>query len=95
MSEFNSEYIKNALEKIRVSTKVIEEMNNLNVFRDGLLDNAIGPIYDVAYSLLKSICNVDNKDDEIDDTVFAEFSDYLSGRKYENIDEFINWLNKK
>ena len=94
MSEFSPEYIKNVLEKIRVSTKVIQELDDLDIFRDGLLDNAIGPIYDVAYSLLKSICKMNNKDEDSDDIIFAEFTDYLSGRKYENIDEFINWLEE-
>ena len=94
MSEFSPEYIKSTLEKIRVSTKVIEELDNLDIFRDGLLDDAIGPIYDVAYSLLKSICNINDKDEDVDEVIFAEFSDYLSGRKYENIDEFINWLEE-
>lgn len=94
MSEFNPEYIKGVLEKIRVSTKVIEELDNLSIFRDGLLDNAIDPIYDVAYSLLKSICNINDKDEDTNEAVFIEFSNYLSGKKYENIDEFINWLKE-
>lgn len=94
MSEFSPEYIKNVLEKIRVSTKVIQELDDLDIFRNGLLDDAIGPIYDVAYSLLKSICKMNNKDEDADDIIFAEFTDYLSGRKYENIDEFINWLEE-
>lgn len=94
MSEFSPEYIKNVLEKIRVSTKVIQELDDLDIFRNGLLDDAIGPIYDVAYSLLKSICKMNNKDEDSDDIIFAEFTDYLSGRKYENIDEFINWLEE-
>ena len=95
MSEFSPEYIKNVLEKIRVSTKVIQELDDLDIFRNGLLDDAIGPIYDVAYSLLKSICKMNNKDEDSDDIVFAEFTDYLSGRKYEDIDEFINWLEEE
>ena len=95
MSEFSPEYIKNVLEKIRVSTKVIQELDDLDIFRNGLLDNAIGPIYDVAYSLLKSICKMNNKDEDSDDIVFAEFSDYLSGRKYENIDDFLKWLEEE
>lgn len=93
MKEINTQYVKDTIEKIRVSTKAIQEMDDLDIFRDGLLDNAIGPIYDVAYSLLKSICDVSKTDDE-DDVIFQEFTNYLSGKQYDNIDDFINWLKE-
>lgn len=95
MNELSPEYIKSVIEEIRVSTKAIKELDDLDVFRDGLLDNAMGSVYEVAYSLLKSICNVNCKsedDSDDDDAVFAEFIDYLSGKKYKDINEFIKWL---
>ena len=98
MKNLTPEYIKETIEKIRISTIAITNLNDLAEFENAsdTLDKILRPVYDLAYSLLKSmypsIYPIKEEDDEV---IYSEFITYLSSEKYNNIDDFIKWLEKE
>lgn len=90
VNEF-TEFIKQQLETLRESTVELHRIDSLNILADDIISDIEGPIYEMAYDLLKQLYIVSGDNEQ---TIYDNFIDYLMGRKYENLDEFIKWLEE-
>lgn len=85
------EFFKKQIEELCKSTKEIARVNKLDVLDGNIINNFDGPVETVAYNLLKEIRDVGGDEEE---TIYNEFLDYLEGRKYNTLDEFLKWLEE-
>ena len=84
-------FIKEQIEGLRDSTIELTRVNELGVIDEEEISRIDGPIYEVAYNLLKEIYLTAGDSEEI---IFNNFIDYMSGRTYKNLDEFLAWLEE-
>lgn len=83
------EFFKKQIEKLRESTKELDKV--VDFLSTELIEDISCPIEEVAYSLLSEIRNVGGDEQ---DTIRNEFTDYLYGKKYKTLDDFLKWLEE-
>ena len=85
------DFIKKQIEILRKSTKEVARVNSLGIIDGDIINSFDCPVDEVAINLLKEIRDIEGDKEE---TIYNEFMDYLEGRKYETLDDFLNWLKE-
>lgn len=84
-------FIKKQIEILRESTKEIARVNSLGIIDGEIINSFDCPVDEVAINLLNEIRNIGGDEEE---TIRNEFMEYLAGRKYNTLDDFLKWLEE-
>ena len=84
-------FIKEQIETLRTITISTQKMYQSEYFSEKVFQDTESNVIKVAYNLLSSIYNLGGDSEQ---EIYDEFTKYMYGEKYDNLDTFIKWLNQ-